>query len=307
MEEKESNWSAFVPKGWWDNAEIAGFRFRLFTSTQVLLYEDKTCRKVANIIEKAINHRICLWFFEITKETKIEHFKCLVGFSEGNYKAFLADDLIKLPPGGYCLLISSFEHVADGGTREVECDEALEKSRGLLCAILGGSVANDHAVTFSISNDEKRLISSNSQFLNLPPMPQDYMFIGQEALVKLESYFDAETDPLWKSRAESAFFFIGISRTANDARHRFFNLWTGLEVYLGGSRGVSGLIQKKVKIKKWHQIMKKLKDKRDDMIHQGIRHGIDVEEERYICATIINAICERAKIEDDELSYIMNN
>jgi hypothetical protein len=282
---------------WWEDNAVDLVKIRIFTSSFMSVEEGRMPHRAAKAASSAISHAVNAQFFELLEPFEWNSMQSVFGFKSTKPHWAISGHDAKIVPGEYVAIASPTLKV-DEGRREVEADQAMDGMRGLLCALLGDSIAFDLAAEITVSKENPESIGQIGGGVRMPIPPESYVYTSSELPDHLQQYFLAEKDPLWRARVETAFMFVGRAQMNVDPRLRFFDLWTALEVYLGGPKSLAGHIDKGHHRPGWRTAMKALKDRRDGLVHRGELNTSSPTEERLILATIIDAVCKRARIVD---------
>lgn len=290
---------------WWESPAYAAVRFQFFTSSHHCLSKGQNL-SAARAALSISSYPVTVAFIDVDGEIEIPEIRAICIYEKCSRSMKMHAAKMKIEPGSYVLISSPVERY-ENGTKEDSCKEAMETVRGALCSMFGGSIAHMLAGEIVIDQNNKDSISSISNIIETMPHPLDYDFIEPLNIDALAEYVENEKDPLWIRRMQTCFLLLGRSRREQDAVFRFFDMWTALEVYVGGPKKLAGLIDKAHDRKNWRMSMKMLKSKRDNMVHKGERYNLTLIEERIISATIYWQIFKRARIDDVKLNESVGN
>lgn len=278
-----------IPKSWISNDQFGATRMFMYSSNFETFEKDLVSTLFA--AARSLCSVPAIIFAGSDIEKKSETIKIAVVYDKGT--ATIHNQVIKeiIPKSDFLIIASPLKK--RGNENEFVEQEAIEAAftiRGFLCSVLGCSVAHTEMghSDYIHGTDQDTIVSSNVVQNHVGF--SDSAHLDPTSLSKFHSLIAKCQSEETKRRGELAFSFVGRGQREAEHKLRFFDYWTALEIFHGGSKKLRRHIDTARAFPLYRSRMLELKDKRDKMIHHGEDPQFDGEEERFLAMSLTNSL-----------------
>lgn len=205
--------------------------------------------------------------------------------------------LIGVPAGDYVALMSPIVLTADG-MQEIQAAEAIDAVRGFLCATLGPTVVHSLALSALLDPKLPGQVSTVSPPIQTGQLPSEFATLHSDAYERLRDVMLGDLPAHQRARIATAFTFVGRAHNTPDETLRLFDLWTALEVLVGGYSRLAGMIDRRRDKGDWRTSMLRFKERRRQIVHEGAKVRLSNDEQKLLMSTIISEVLTQLDIGD---------
>lgn len=290
-EPTDTSYFNLVPEEWRNDPSITGAVVRGYSSG-IAEFADLSGPAIEAVrsLASPIAGKFALVFMSLEKEEPQLVFDEIVTFHADEMRMNLSVRRGAVPAGHYaCLALPVYDNDEAYVTRRGE------SIRGLLTLVAGHSAMLDLAFEQRFDLTDPDRVSRVSMVAESHIHPNHWRVFSAGTLQAVHDAF-ADTTDEFRSRAELAFSFIARSANVADHTARYSNTWIALEIAAGGHKALrtflNGLDPN------FGDEAKRFFDTRNALFHHGLRPIFDQDDERFLCACVLELILRNFGIAD---------